>query len=79
MLALFLTGKIFFGLIASEEIVIIPVPLSALFFLSVWCTATADFVLLHLVLVDPRVSVNVPADDVHDLRPDEELRAGFQN
>ena len=29
--------KIFVGVIAGEEIVIIPVPLSALFFSSVWC------------------------------------------
>ena len=34
---------------------------------------------LHSVLVDRRLSVDVPADDVHDLRPDEELRGGFRN
>ena len=35
--ALFLAGKLIFGVIAEQEIVIIPVPLSALFVSSVWC------------------------------------------
>ena len=35
--ALLLPGKKHFGVIAEEEIVIIPVPLSSLLFSSVWC------------------------------------------
>ena len=37
MSSLLLAGKMFFGVIAEWKIVIIPVPLSALFFSSVWC------------------------------------------